>query len=67
MSEFKIGDVVQLKSGGPKMTVTKVSAEGYLCRWFQQDHFTGHKFIGATLSRQEEPSSVKATRSGSGS
>jgi uncharacterized protein YodC (DUF2158 family) len=35
---FKIGHVVQLKSGGPKMTVTKVGDSGGVptawCAWF---------------------------------
>ena len=35
MTEFKIGDVVQLKSGGPEMTVTQVaSSETLACAWF---------------------------------
>ena len=32
---FKTGDVVKLKSGGPKMTVSDGAASGmYLCHWF---------------------------------
>jgi uncharacterized protein YodC (DUF2158 family) len=31
---FKVSDVVQLKSGGPKMTVFKKSREGVACTWF---------------------------------
>lgn len=38
MEEFKIGDIVTLLSGGPKMTVTDVGVEQGLafvrCRWF---------------------------------
>lgn len=33
MEEFNVGDVVRLKSGGPKMTVCQKS-EVYLCCWF---------------------------------
>lgn len=39
--QFKIGDVVRLKSGGPPMTVTYVSEEygrKLSCRWFVQGH-----------------------------
>jgi uncharacterized protein YodC (DUF2158 family) len=35
---FKPGDVVQLNSGGPKMTVVAVQSDGTLrCIWFQED------------------------------
>ena len=30
----KIGDVVQLKSGGPKMTVTGYQQDHVVCKWF---------------------------------
>ena len=35
MSQFEKGDVVALKSGGPKMTVTmKALGGGWVCQWF---------------------------------
>ena len=36
---FKTGDVVQLKSGGPRMTVgaAEASSGAILCHWFNQD------------------------------
>jgi uncharacterized protein YodC (DUF2158 family) len=41
MEEFKAGDLVQLKSGGPTMTVKTAHADGLLfCQWF----------VGTTLS-----------------
>ncbi len=36
-NQFKAGDVVQLKSGGPKMTVDKVDGEKIWCTWFAND------------------------------
>lgn len=35
-NEFKIGDIVKLKSGGPDMTVQRWSAleNAYYCQWF---------------------------------
>jgi uncharacterized protein YodC (DUF2158 family) len=51
-SGFKPGDVVELKSGGPKMTVAKIGPVGLggsklvvWCEWFDgnkknKDHFT---------------------------
>jgi uncharacterized protein YodC (DUF2158 family) len=35
--KFKIGDIVQLKSGGPEMTVQGVpgsTTSSYRCQWF---------------------------------
>ncbi|TDB32569.1 DUF2158 domain-containing protein [Stenotrophomonas sp. TEPEL] len=32
--EFKLGDKVKLKSGGPVMTVSSVSDKGVECQWF---------------------------------
>ena len=36
MSKFKEGSVIQLKSGGPKMTVSEITPTGehYRCQWF---------------------------------
>jgi uncharacterized protein YodC (DUF2158 family) len=35
MSEFKQGDIVQLNSGGPKMTVAGFHKDGSVfCQWF---------------------------------
>lgn len=36
MISLKVGDVVQLKSGGPKMTVSKIDQDDntYNCCWF---------------------------------
>jgi len=37
-TNFKPGDVVQLNSGGPKMTVAAVQSDGTLrCVWFHED------------------------------
>ena len=36
--QFSVGDVVQLKSGGPKMTVTTISSgnrDDLYCKWFE--------------------------------
>jgi uncharacterized protein YodC (DUF2158 family) len=34
-SSFKVGDIVQLKSGGPKMTVSHVFSDGAIqATWF---------------------------------
>ena len=39
--ELKIGDVVQLKSGGPTMTIKSIDKSGgsIHCQWFAGDKF----------------------------
>ncbi len=42
MSEFKPGDLVRLKSGGPVMTgLTEEYAGVLTCRWFREDSTLG--------------------------
>lgn len=36
MSEFKVGDVVQLKSGGPFMTAVSIGDNRVTCFWFNK-------------------------------
>lgn len=35
--EYKVGDVVHQKSGGPKMTVQKTDQWGVICTWFSEE------------------------------
>ncbi len=34
---MKVGDVVQLKSGGPLMTVSDIEDEDVYCNWFDKN------------------------------
>lgn len=55
---FKIGDVVQLKSGGPLMTVSNPGNEGstMTCEWFTKDgESRADKFHPATLVNRPPP------------
>ncbi len=54
--KFKVGEIVQLLSGGPAMTVSshrpsgQVAAGSVLCVWFdKQDQRHAHDFEEATL------------------
>ncbi len=48
--EFKQGDVVRLKSGGPNMTVEGVDAQGNVnCVWFQGSVVKKQSFTAALL------------------
>jgi len=55
MSGIQAGDVVQLKSGGPKMTVSKLINEnkGARCKWFDgakvnEDYFEIEMLVKTT-------------------
>lgn len=49
MSGFKVGSVVRLKSGGPKMTVKEVSDGRVWCIWFLDGDLKGDSFLPATV------------------
>jgi uncharacterized protein YodC (DUF2158 family) len=59
MAEFNEGDVVQLKSGGPKMTIYKVEEwDGKMrahCDWFEGTQKQSGSFYFAVLKLVEEP------------
>jgi uncharacterized protein YodC (DUF2158 family) len=55
---YKIGDVVQLKSGGPKMTVAKVLEDIITVGWFEnQDSLvmTALPELMFTKPKEDEP------------
>ena len=37
MTDFTPGDIVRLKSGGPKMTVLDAQAKALRCKWFDRN------------------------------
>ena len=56
LADFKIGDVVQLKSGGPKMTVDAYRTGGLTCVWHSKDDTFQHCNIRPeTLVKVESP------------
>jgi uncharacterized protein YodC (DUF2158 family) len=54
---FKTGDMVQLKSGGPRMTLTSLDDRGYVrTAWFvgaEKEH--GHFHLDALIGASAEP------------
>lgn len=50
MGDISEGSVVQLKSGGPKMTVRWVEEGQAYCQWFSKDEEKGAKFSVAQLT-----------------
>ena len=60
--QFKAGDTVKLKSGGPVMTVVQFGSfvmgtvEGYKCRWFdEKNKLTEDVFTEAELTAYSKP------------
>ena len=52
MDNLQIGDVVQLKSGGPTMTVHQVNNDrSVICQWFDRD--------GALKTEPFQPAQLK--------
>jgi uncharacterized protein YodC (DUF2158 family) len=56
MSDIKVGDLVQLKSGGPVMTVAFIDSNGAKCVWFDDHNQEKEKvFPLETLKPYENP------------
>lgn len=53
--QFKVGDIVELKSGGPKMTVKSeyTAYGGVVCQWFSGKKLEIGTFEPETLVRTE--------------
>lgn len=59
-TEFIVGDIVQLMSGGKDMTVIEIDGEEVSCRWFKKSgDLDGAKFRAATLKRVEVTSKME--------
>ena len=55
MAEFKAGDVVQLKSGGPLMTIKWIDGTEALCEWFEGSKKQEQMFEMTSLRQSAEP------------
>lgn len=62
--KFEIGDVVQLKSGGPEMTIAQIDSNGMeiTCRWFLDGHPRREFFHPKTLRKPLTDEDMKALR-----
>jgi uncharacterized protein YodC (DUF2158 family) len=55
MEDFEIGDVVQLRSGGPKMTVHSLVSDGnVVCQWFEGNEVHEGHFPKEALKKVEQ-------------
>jgi uncharacterized protein YodC (DUF2158 family) len=49
MSTFTVGEIVQLKSGGPRMTIKSIDGSDVACIWFSGHKLNGRSFPLMTL------------------
>ncbi|WP_286883400.1 MULTISPECIES: YodC family protein [Sphingobacterium] len=61
MEEIKVGDVVQLKSGGVKMTVEEITEDQdnktlVTCCWFNGGEYKSEKIYLVALKKYKAPS-----------
>ena len=61
MSELKAGDVVSLKSGGPRMTISSKGTNGCYCKWFSGEEVKHDTFTPESLEKVEKGESPQAT------
>jgi uncharacterized protein YodC (DUF2158 family) len=48
------GDIVRLKSGGPKMTVSDVTSRGFInCEWFEGEKLNCARFSPSSINIAE--------------
>ena len=63
MAIFKEGDLVQLKSGGPKMTVVHINHVSdktyYDCKWFAGSKLSDGRFSADSLQSYKDASEKK--------
>jgi uncharacterized protein YodC (DUF2158 family) len=53
--QFQPGDVVSLRSGGPRMTVAMISGPNAFCEWFTDDqHLQSRSFVVTSLKFEQQ-------------
>lgn len=58
VSEFAVGDIVKLKSGGPEMTVKGPYQAMWSCQWFAGKKLESGIFPSAALEKIKSASSI---------
>ena len=63
MDQWKPGDEVMVKSGGPVMTVATIKSDGrVLCEWFDVKNPKSFAFTAAVLKRPDESGPPRISR-----
>lgn len=53
MEDYKVGDVVWLKSGSPKMVIDYVKENSCICVWFDNNKRVEGNFQKNTLTKED--------------
>jgi uncharacterized protein YodC (DUF2158 family) len=53
--QLQVGETVQLKSGGPPMTVEEIEGKTISCVWFADLEVKHGHFVGAALKKFDMP------------
>lgn len=62
-TEFRVGDVVQLRSGGTRMTIEHLDGDQVACTWFEGKKLERAMFVaGALIKYVPMPIGVIRTR-----
>ena len=51
---FKVGDTVRFKSGGPLMTVIQLEGDKVRCQWFDDNKPVAQLFVAAALEADDD-------------
>jgi uncharacterized protein YodC (DUF2158 family) len=64
VADFKQGEVVRLKSGGPAMTVETTEGNETICAWFGSDHdeYRRRHIVTGMLTLAAPPATTGAKR-----
>jgi uncharacterized protein YodC (DUF2158 family) len=52
--QFKPGDIVSLRSGGPRMTIATIDGQNALCDWFSDDQQPQSRSFALTSLKAED-------------
>ena len=50
-TDFRIGDVVQLRSGGTRMTIEHIDGDQVACTWFEGKKLERATFVAGALMK----------------
>ncbi len=53
-TQFKLGDIVSLRSGGPLMTIAMMDGQSAFCEWFTNEQQPQSRLFALTSLKHDE-------------